>query len=186
MITFLLQLAVVQYGLASVYNDKTYACPKSSYQYTHLPTAAHRSLPCGSIINVKIIDSDKEVKAVIADRGPYGACKPSKISSRACGFGSKWINGRDFVKKKLPMNSATWRGILDMSMPLAKRLGVKNRLVPVVIYTDLANSAPSNVIEDAVDDPKLERNHSNFNRLTFLGSIKRYDGIEITSGESFD
>ncbi len=172
----------VNFGLASVYNDAVLACPKSTYKKTGLPTVAHRELPCGTIINVKRIDTGKVVKAVVADRGPFGACMPSKKGSRACGPGAKWINGRNFVKKKLPMNTATWRGILDMSMALAKRLGVKNRLIPVVIYTDHANSEPFNVIPDEVDDPKLERNSIDFNILTLLGSTQD-DETRVSSSE---
>ena len=94
----------VDVGLASVYNDKILACPKSTYQKTKLPICANRELPCGTILTVKRIDNNKEAKCVVADRGPYGACVPSKNNTRACGRGQKWINGRNFVKKKKPMN----------------------------------------------------------------------------------
>lgn len=158
MISLILQIALVQYGLASVYNDKIYACPKSSYHYKHLPVAAHRELPCGTIINIKRVDTGKIVRAVVGDRGPFGACISFHGHTRACGLGSKWINGRNFVKNKRPMKLASWRGILDMSIPLAKRLGVRNRLVPVFIWTDFANTGPSSVNPDELDDPKFRKN----------------------------
>lgn len=159
----------VDVGLASVYHDKVFACPKSTYKQTGLPTVAHRTFPCGTIINVKRIDVDGEIiRAVVADRGPFGACIPSKKSTRACGHGSKWINGGRLFRQKNIVKSINWRGILDMSGPLAKLLGVKNRLVPVVIYTDLANNQPFSVIPDNYDDPKLERKSNVFDILTAL------------------
>lgn len=173
----------IDVGLASVYNDKILACPKNTYKYAELPTCANRNLPCGTILNVKRMDTDKVAKCVVADRGPFGACVPSKRNTHACGHGSKWINGRKFVKNKIPMNTATWRGILDMSMPLAKKLNVKNRLVPVFIYTDFANSGPSSIIIDDIDDPKLERNSNKINVLTLLENAKYHDETRRTSGK---
>lgn len=172
----------VNFGYASVYNDLVLACPKSTYKKTGLPVAAHRWLPCGTIINVKRIDTGKVAKAVIGDRGPYGACIPSKKNTRACGQGSKWINGRDFVRKKRPMKSAAWRGILDMSIPLARRLGVKNRLIPVVIYTDLANSKPLNTVPDDLGSKKIVIKSNNFSILTILWSMQ-YE-IRATTSEN--
>jgi hypothetical protein len=164
-----LQLTYVQYGLASVYNDKVYACPKASYKYTHLHTAASRTLECGTIINIKRLDTDKIVKAVISDRGPYGTCNPGKRDTRACGHNSKWKNGRKLIKSKMPIESHNWRGVLDMSRPLARELGVKNRLIPVLIYTDPANDLPSNV------DP-LDTNETNnaikINKIDKLASME--------------
>lgn len=189
MFSFLILLSVladfqqVDFGLASVYNDKIYACPKSTYKKTGLPVCANRDLPCGTILNVKRIDNEREAKCVVADRGPYGACIPSKKNTRACGQGAKWINGRNFVKKKKPMLSATWRGILDMSKPLARRLGVKNRLVPVVIYTDFANIEPSIVIPDDEDDPKLARKDNNIDNLTLSETVERHDDARTSSSE---
>lgn len=174
----------VDVGLASVYNDKVLACPKSTYKKTGLPVCASRDLPCGTILNVRRVDNNKIARCVVGDRGPYGACVPSKKNTRACGRGQKWINGRNFIKKKKPMNLATWRGILDMTPRLARALGVKNRLVPVFIYTDLANSTPSTIIPDDEDDPKLARNPNNFDSLTILESAKTHDESTNTSGES--
>src|SRR5260221_6230321 len=83
----------IDIGLASVYHDKYLACPKYTYKYTGLDTCAHRSLPCGSVINIKRIDTGKTVQAVVADRGPFGICRPSNKNTRACGMGSIWSNG---------------------------------------------------------------------------------------------
>jgi len=165
----------IDVGLASVYNDRILACPKSTYKKTGLPICANRDLPCGTILNVRRIDVDKGARCVVADRGPYGACVPSKKNTRACGPGSRWINGRNFVRKKKPMNLATWRGILDMSIPLARRLGVRDRLVFVVIYTDFANSAPSSINPDDIDDPKIERNSNNIDTLARLEMVRTHE-----------
>lgn len=180
----ILNVQQVDVGLASVYNDKVLACPKSTYRHTGLPVCANRDLPCGTILNVKRVDTEQVAKCVVADRGPYGACIPSKKNSRACGHGAKWINGRNFVKKKKPMNSAIWRGILDMSKPLARLLGVKNRLVPVVIYTDFANNEPSSIIPDDEDDPKLDRISNKIDTLTTLEIPKSDDETRTASGEN--
>lgn len=180
----ILNMQEIDVGLASVYNDKVLACPKSTYKSTGLPICANRDLPCGTILNVKRIDTEQVARCVVADRGPYGACVPSKRGSRACGPGSKWINGRNFIKKKKPMKMATWRGILDMSKRLARTLGVKNRLVPVVIYTDFANNEPSSIIPDDEDDPKLDRISNKIDTLTTLETPKSHDETRTASGEN--
>jgi hypothetical protein len=173
----------VDVGLASVYNDKIFACPRATYKQVRLPICANRDLPCGTILNVKRIDTGQIAKCVVADRGPYGACVPSKKNSRACGHGLRWINGRNFVRNKRPMNLATWRGILDMSKPLARLLGVKNRLVSVVIYTDFANNESYSITPDDVDDLKLERISNNTGTLTLLETTESHDETRTTSGE---
>lgn len=167
-IILLLQLANVQYGLASVYNDKVFACPKSTYKNNKLPTCASRTLPCGTVVTVKRLDNGKVALGRVIDRGGFGVCVPSTKNSRACGQGLKWKNGRNYFKYNLPMGLATWRGILDMSPALAHKLGAKNRLVPVVIYTGTANNEPSVVNPDIIDDPKIQRNIDNSNVFAYL------------------
>ena len=141
-------------GLASVYNDKVFACPRSSYAQTHLPTLANRTLPCGSVVSVMRLDTGRVVRAQVNDRGPFGACRPSPHShTRACGNGKKWINGRNYFKHNIPMITGNWRGIIDMSPKLAHLLGTKNGLIPVIISPETNNNALSGVRED--DEPAV-------------------------------
>lgn len=139
-IFFVFSLFNIEAGMASVYNDAILACPYSSYGKYNLPTAAHRFLPCGTIINIKRLDNGRVAKGIIADRGPYGMCIAHDKDSRACGKNGKWINGAKYLKRSLAMpESAFWRGILDMSPELAKKLGTNNRLVPVIINVEHGN-----------------------------------------------
>lgn len=164
----------VDTGLAGVYNNNaTLACPKYTYKKAGLPICASRDLPCGTILHVKRLDNGREARCVVADRGPYGFCTPSKKNTRACGKGSRWINGRIFIKKQKLIKSGTWRGILDMSTALARQLGVRNRVVPVLIWTDLANTEPSNIDPDDLDDPK-SRNSNDISILTSLESHENH------------
>jgi hypothetical protein len=140
-----------QEGKASVYNDKVLACPKSTYKHTGLPVCANRELPCGTILTVIRTDNNKQAQCVIADRGPFGVCIKSNKNTRACGFGSRWINGRYIYKYNKPMINAVWRGILDMSRPFARKLGVyKNRLIPIIMYVSFTNNAIFNIVEKSI------------------------------------
>lgn len=149
-------------GLASVYDDKVFACPRSSYASTHLPTLANRSLPCGSVVNVMRLDTGKVVRSVVIDKGPFGACFPSPHShTRACGNGKKWVNGRNYFKHNIPMITGNWRGIIDMSPKLAHMLGTKNGLIPVFISLETNNNALSGVSNDDLTDNISSRGSAN-------------------------
>lgn len=180
LLLLIVQLFVAEQGLASVYSDKVFACPRKM-RIKQYPICAHRSLPCGSLITVKRLDNNVEVKCQIMDRGPYGICTPSHRNTRACGNGSKWSNGRNIIKNKIPMKLGTWRGILDMTKPLAKKLGVTNRLINVMIHTNIANNKLFAIETNDTDDPKLERIHNN--AIILLERAESNDKTSITSNK---
>lgn len=163
----------VDVGLASVFNDKVLACPRTSYKHSNGNICAHRSLPCGEEVNIVRIDNGKISSCTIADRGPFGFCVQSKRNTRECGMGARWINGSKFIKHKTPIKSGTWRGILDMSPKVAKRLGIKNRLVRVMIYTKYTNTPPlyDSICQDE-DDPKFCRTIEGYNEINSRPSRK--------------
>ena len=63
-----------QVGVASIYttreNGTTVACPGYSLRNTAL-TAAHLTLPCGTLITVTNLSNGKSVDVTVIDRGPY-------------------------------------------------------------------------------------------------------------------
>jgi rare lipoprotein A len=66
-------LAQIQSGKASFYADKFEGSPTASgekYRHNKL-TAAHKSLPFGTIVRVTNILNNQSVEVVINDRGPY-------------------------------------------------------------------------------------------------------------------
>lgn len=71
--TFLAQASKTEYGLASVYSDE-YENSATASGENYDPskhTAAHKSLPFGSIIKVTNMDSGKSVMVKVNDRGPF-------------------------------------------------------------------------------------------------------------------
>lgn len=117
-------LLPMQYGLASQYDwprdplsGKSLAC-----QYQFKPDAfkearkqgcAHRFLPCGTRLLISNPRTGRSQVCTVVDRGPYGAT-----------YRGKWVVK---IRKTDP---GEWRGIIDLSMPVADRLGL-NGLEPV-------------------------------------------------------
>ena len=69
-------------------------------------TAAHKTLPLGTVVRVKRTDTGQTVRVVINDRGPYGAV----------GDDGAWrvdLEGTEQTR---------YRGILDMSIATARAL----------------------------------------------------------------
>lgn len=75
----------VQTGKASWYGPGFRGKPTASGE-TFRPrkrTAAHKSLPFGSVVKVTRVDTGESVRVVINDRGPYAAGRVIDLSRRA-------------------------------------------------------------------------------------------------------
>ena len=64
-----LAAAATQTGIASVYSDEKTA--NGEYAHASALTAAHRTLPFGTMVKVTNIETDRSVVVRINDRGPY-------------------------------------------------------------------------------------------------------------------
>jgi rare lipoprotein A len=64
-----LHAAAPQTGIASVYSDEQTA--NGEYAHASALTAAHRTLPFGTMVIVTNIQTDRSVVVRINDRGPY-------------------------------------------------------------------------------------------------------------------
>ncbi len=72
-------VGATQVGLATYYSDRLAGHPTASgepYEPSAL-TAAHRSLPLGTVVNVQRTDTAGSVTVRVNDRGPYAG--PSRI-----------------------------------------------------------------------------------------------------------
>lgn len=76
---------------------------------------AHRQLPCGSVVRLYDLRSQRQVTAQIVDRGPYGA-----------------LLGRRWVLKRKQSDPGHWRGVLDILPPTARRIRLTG-LDPVIL-----------------------------------------------------
>jgi rare lipoprotein A len=61
--------ATTETGIASVYSDEQTA--NGEYAHASALTAAHRTLPFGTMVKVTNIQTDRSVVVRINDRGPY-------------------------------------------------------------------------------------------------------------------
>lgn len=57
-------------GVASVYVDVAVACPGERYSASSL-TAAHRTIPCGTLVEVVNVRNGRRVVVRIVDRRPF-------------------------------------------------------------------------------------------------------------------
>ncbi|MGK0390847.1 MAG: rare lipoprotein A [Maribacter sp.] len=79
------QKTKTEYGLASVYSDE-YASSKMASGENYNPdnhTAAHKSLPFGSIVKVSNMENGKSIRVKINDRGPFIRGYVIELSSAA-------------------------------------------------------------------------------------------------------
>jgi len=92
------------------------ACTGQRIKHFH-NGAAHRSLPCGTVIGVKLVRTGRTAFTVIIDRGPFwGRLAGQKRNYNAV---KHWLRlGEGAVGKKLIM-----RGDLDITPYVAKKIG---------------------------------------------------------------
>lgn len=57
-------------GTASIYRDTRVACPGERYDPNAM-TAAHRTLPCGTVVEIKNVKNGHVASVRIIDRGPF-------------------------------------------------------------------------------------------------------------------
>lgn len=103
----------VEEGVASWYGPKFHGrLTANGEQYDmHQYTAAHRTLPFDTIVNVKNLDNGKEVQVRINDRGPFAKNRIIDLSKKAASeidmIGSGTANVALFVMKGSLENSRT-------------------------------------------------------------------------------
>jgi len=79
------EVVTVMYGKASYYADKFEGRPTSSgenFSNSGL-TAAHKSLPFGTLVRVTNLENNRQVVVKINDRGPYVAGRIIDLSRKA-------------------------------------------------------------------------------------------------------
>lgn len=74
-----------EYGKASYYSDRFHGRTTASgeYYFTDSLTAAHQTLPFGSIVKVTNIKNERSVVVRINDRGPFIKGRIIDLSKRA-------------------------------------------------------------------------------------------------------
>lgn len=111
-------LAQIQKGKASFYADKFEGHPTASgekYRHNKL-TAAHKTLPFGTVVKVTNIANQKSVEVTINDRGPY-------------------VEGRiiDLSKSAAEELGFTLQGLADVSIEVVDAGDGKGRVTPKAI-----------------------------------------------------
>ena len=86
---------------------------------------AHRTLPCGQAVLVCLVRTGRCIRAVVVDRGPFGA-----LDGRG-----RWR----LARRTLPAGW-TWRGLVDLLPGPARKLG-HNGLEPVLVVPLISTNA---------------------------------------------
>lgn len=96
-----------QYGQAGdIYAEQALACSPKKHVDNQMHVCAHRYLPCGTVLIIQTVRTNRTTWCTIMDRGPYGAIIESDGQKR---WGLK-------IKYTDP---GRWRGILDMTPAVA-------------------------------------------------------------------
>lgn len=88
---------------------------------------AHRTLPCGTALLVKNLQTRRIVPCLVLDRGPYGALLPDG----------------QFVIKRNRREAGRWRSIVDLSPQVATLLGISGVAQVQLFYLPHSRGAAS-------------------------------------------
>lgn len=170
--------AQTEYGNASFYGIEFNGKPTASgeiYSQNKL-TAAHKTLPLGTVIKVTNAQNNKSVYVKVNDRGPYVKGRVLDLSTKAAELLGYRNKGTAYVKIEVVQPESTPADLLSASLDIARQNGIdngdstssaNNLTIPVgknVSTTDEDASAAKN--EPTPPQPATEIKEANANGIT--------------------
>ncbi|HQV78183.1 MAG TPA: septal ring lytic transglycosylase RlpA family protein [Chitinophagales bacterium] len=159
MFSFLLTLsAQTEYGVASYYGTYFHGRPTASGEkYNQFAlTAAHKTLPLGTIVKVTNEQNKKSVFVKINDRGPYIKGRIIDLSTKAADLLGYKNKGTTKVKVEIIEEDKTPEDLLEATMDIAKENGIQtydSTTTVSVMHADSENTTAENV-EQTTNMPK--------------------------------
>ena len=159
MFSFLLTLsAQTEYGVASYYGTYFHGRPTASGEkYNQFAlTAAHKTLPLGTIVKVTNEQNKKSVFVKINDRGPYIKGRIIDLSTKAADLLGYKNKGTTKVKVEIIEEDKTPEDLLEATMDIAKENGIQtydSTTTDSVMHADSENTTAENV-EQTTNMPK--------------------------------
>lgn len=134
---FTLQLLAAQteYGVASYYGTQFHGRPTASGEkYNQFAlTAAHKTLPLGTVVKVTNAQNKKSVYVKINDRGPFIKGRVIDLSTKAAEMLGYRNKGTAYVKIEIVNEDKAPDDLIEASLDVASQNGIKSNDSTTVI-----------------------------------------------------
>ena len=134
---FTLQLLAAQteYGVASYYGTQFHGRPTASGEkYNQFAlTAAHKTLPLGTVVKVTNAQNKKSVYVKINDRGPFIKGRVIDLSTKAAEILGYKNKGTAYVKIEIVNEDKAPDDLIEASLDVASQNGIKSNDSTTVI-----------------------------------------------------
>lgn len=134
---FTLQLLAAQteYGVASYYGTQFHGRPTASGEkYNQFAlTAAHKTLPLGTVVKVTNAQNKKSVYVKINDRGPFIKGRVIDLSTKAAEMLGYRNKGTAYVKIEIVNEDKAPDDLMEASLDVASQNGIKSNDSTTVI-----------------------------------------------------
>lgn len=119
--------AQTEYGVASYYGTQFHGRPTASGEkYNQFAlTAAHKTLPLGTVVKVTNAQNKKSVYVKINDRGPYIKGRVIDLSTKAAEMLGYRNKGTAYVKIEIVNKDNTPTDLMEASLDVAAQNGIK-------------------------------------------------------------
>ena len=126
-VAFCVSFAQTEYGVASYYGTQFHGRPTASGEkYNQFAlTAAHKTLPLGTIVKVTNAQNNKSVYVKVNDRGPYIKGRIIDLSTKAAEMLGYRNKGTAYVKIEIVNKDNVPSNLMDASLDIAKQNGIK-------------------------------------------------------------
>lgn len=126
-VSFCVTFAQTEYGVASYYGTYFHGRPTASGEkYNQFAlTAAHKTLPLGTVVKVTNAQNNKSVYVKVNDRGPFVKGRIIDLSTKAAELLGYRNKGTAYVKIEIVNKETAPDNLLEASLDIAKQNGIK-------------------------------------------------------------
>ena len=126
-VSFCATFAQTEYGVASYYGTQFHGRPTASGEkYNQFAlTAAHKTLPLGTIVKVTNAQNNKSVYVKVNDRGPFVKGRIIDLSTKAAELLGYRNKGTAYVKIEIVNQDNAPSNLLEASLNIEKQNGIK-------------------------------------------------------------
>lgn len=146
--------AQTEFGEASYYGTYFHGRPTASGEkYNQFAlTAAHKTLPLGTVVKVTNAQNNKSVYVKVNDRGPYVKGRIIDLSTKAAELLGYRNKGTAYVKVEVVNKESQPSDLLEASLDIASANGIKDY--------DSINTENASTVDDWKNIPISKKNNS--------------------------
>lgn len=146
--------AQTEFGEASYYGTYFHGRPTASGEkYNQFAlTAAHKTLPLGTVVKVTNAQNNKSVYVKVNDRGPYVKGRIIDLSTKAAELLGYRNKGTAYVKVEVVNKESQPSDLLEASLDIASANGIKDY--------DSTNTENASTVDDWKNIPTSKKNNS--------------------------